>query len=202
MKKMILFCTMVCAAGQLYGMMEKAGLPKELHNEILMTALAASDNLKTFNALLDALTKKYPNAAREEVAKKINTPTAKKYLEVNDAVFDKVSRTRMSLNELEKAIAEGADPNYTYLLAGNKHVSSILETASKQVLLAISAEDEEGFKIRILMVKFLLDQGANPYAISSTGRPFIEQQQISLQKGWVEDDRLFKLLQMYAKKYQ
>ena len=125
MKKMIL-CAILCA-GQLYGM--RNNLP-ERQGETLMDLLAKTNNLKSFNVLMNKLAERFPGSTREDIAKKLNTPLANKYIEINKAFVqsilteDPVARLQYAQTYLKR----DADPNFTFRYGDNSY-GSVLGTA-------------------------------------------------------------------------
>ncbi len=141
-------------------------LPHELKLEIFTTALAASkdvdetintlkifsalhgvqhdklfNNLKNFTALMDVLTKKFPNLSREDIAEKFNTLTAQEYIKLGAQFFKDVIRMtcltgghlqpthllsthhdyiwkprnpEVEFNMAYALLSEGVDPNFSY----------------------------------------------------------------------------------------
>lgn len=169
MKKVFLLCALVCA-GQMYGM-EKMGtfgeLPEELHQEIVRALLNSKDldqvidaikvasvlrgvrydDLADFTKLVHALADKF-NKPTIFVARKFNTPTAKKYIDLSIALLFIPSST---FNNVAQLIKDGADVNFT----GNNYATPLSQAIQ--------------FRVNIEKIKLLLDSGANPNFKNSCG---------------------------------
>ena len=187
MKKTALLFTILCV-GQLYGMENPhpelgafGQLPEELHKEIVKTLATSNnleatigaikvagtlqgvryDNLKDFTRLVNVLADTF-GVSTVEVAKKFNTPTAKQYLNFEKAheLIKLANRNRRenlseSYQGLVKLIREGFNVNTTGWSNG-----SLLMWASF-------------FNLPVL-VKVLLDAGANPHHRNDDGETALD----------------------------
>ncbi len=142
MKKLILLCAIVCA-GQLYGM-QNDSLPKELGEH-----LAGINNLKGFNAVMNKLAEKFPNSTREEIAKRINTPLAKKYVEFNKAFVETIltEDSDARLRYAQTYLKRDADPNFTFRYGDNSY-GSVLGTAYN---MAVKNNGEDDKLVELLL---------------------------------------------------
>lgn len=165
MKELILLFSIVCAAGQLYGMEPanpyKSLLP-ELKREIINIALTRDnldeavgmiqglstlhnvryDNLSDFTRLVHMLANKF-NALPSIVAEGFKTLTAQKYLKLSRELYEIMLR-KNNIPEAQKLIAKGADilyePALIYFIVSDYDLS-------------ISPFEK---------IKFLLNHGADP----------------------------------------
>ncbi len=142
MKKIALLFTIVCAAGQLYGMEAQniMGLPEDVRNEIIRKALAASDTLeeaikaikvgalrgvnydnpKDFTKLVHVLAKKF-DLDTATVAQEFRTTTvaniAKNYLIQSRMLLKLIASydaddIQILIDDIKKLISYGADVNF------------------------------------------------------------------------------------------
>lgn len=144
MKKMTLLFTILCA-GQLYGMKD---LPSDVQHEIVKKAIESSrtiedaarainvactvqgacyNNLKDFNKLLGLLQGKFPAEYKYEMAKKINTETARKYMSLNEKWFSIMNSDKPSMGLVKRLLDEGADPNFSWQRSSGQSLLDIFE---------------------------------------------------------------------------
>lgn len=175
MKKMALLLTILCA-GALNGMQEWYNLPNELKQEIINTALAASNNidaatkaikttgalygvkfdennLEDFTTLVHILANRF-NLPTKTIAEQFNSPTAKQYLDLGMKMSNPAMMTAPYIALL---ISKGADVNFSTFQFPNSFRWDNDFIEKPIVTLLMRAMNE----FNVEAVKTLLDAGAN-----------------------------------------
>ncbi len=184
MKKAALLFTLLCA-GQLYGMEAEniGGLPVDVHNEMIKTALATSDNLeetikviqfasalrgikydnlKKLTALMDILAKKFPDISRKEFAEKLNTPIAKEYITLGEQLLwpaNMMHSNKSMVEDVKKLIDKGADPNYSGGQLGYTALNATYMAIANKIHLEKKMDEN-----LMAILNLLLNAGAKPDA--------------------------------------